>query len=105
MIRGIRKQIAGEWHNARLVAKTLLALMETMSKILLHDRILHIARLVVEAFRHPNAVHTVTLGKTDPDVLTLVVFVVPPSRLPGPSARADADHVNRTVRWIVVGIA
>src|SRR5271165_698698 len=105
MIGRIRKQIASKRHNARLVAETLLSLVETMAKILFDDRVLHVARLVVEAFRHPNAVHTVALRETDPDVLAFVVFVVPASRLSGPGARADADHVNRTVRWIVVGVA
>ena len=34
------------------------------------------------------------LSETDPDVLTLVVFIVAPSRLSGPRAGADADYVD-----------
>ena len=45
------------------------------------------------------------LREADPDVLALGVFVVPPPRLPGPRAGANADHVDGTVGGIVVGVA
>ena len=55
--------------------------------------------------RHQDAVHAVALREADPDVLALVVFVVAPPGRPALAAGADADHVHRAVRRIVVGVA
>src|ERR1700727_1053237 len=55
--------------------------------------------------RRPDTVHTVAGGMADPYVLAPVVFVVASPFLAALRAGADADHVDRAVRRVVVGVA
>ena len=66
---------------------------------------LQIGRCVLHVCRHQHAVHAVALREADPDMLAVVVFVVAPALHAALRAGADADHVDRAVRRIVVGVA
>src|SRR5689334_24617637 len=42
---------------------------------------------------------------TYPDVLALIVLVVAPALLAALCTRANADHIDRAMRWVVIGVA
>ena len=106
VIRRVGKDVAGERQQPRLLAQPALPFLEAVAEVFVDDR--DTARSdgsYSHRRRHQHAVHAVAGGMADPDVLALVVFVVAPALLAALRAGADADHVDRAVRRIVVGVA
>ena len=102
MPRRIGKQIAGEWQKSRFITQPALTFIKCITEIFLNLGILRITRLIVELCRHMHTMHPMPLRETHPHMLSLGVFIIAP--LTALRRGTNADHVNRTVRWIVVGV-
>src|SRR6202161_1832431 len=97
VIGGVWKYRADERKQFGLIPKPSLSLHKAMPEIFLKHRVVEERFNILVRIGLDGAVHAVTGGETDPDVLRLFQFIVAAALLAGGSARSDADQVDRPV--------
>src|SRR5579871_679824 len=105
MIRRIGKDGTNKRHVARFRAQPPLALVEAVAEVLVHNWMMLIARDVLGVLRHQRAGQSVALRESHPKALAAGVFVIAAAGRTARAAWPHADHVNRAMRRIVIGVA
>src|SRR5262245_63713069 len=105
MERGVRENGANERDEARLVAEAGLPVVKAVAEEGADFRLVPIG--VDEFVRRASdgAGHAVAAWKADPQGLRFGVLVISPALDARPAARADADHVDRAMTRVVIGVA